>query len=221
MGLEAIENRHAASTAALDVRCLNAYQRHQSFAKAARAVGVTLAFCRAAVERASQVETRAPAPTRLRLTRPEPAAVDDGVSPSEERGWVRDVFKYGMTLADVADAAGVTIDRVKRGVAAARARGVDLGDVRQWVPDAEPLFPIDSFTPQSTCPHHGPIASGWRVCCMVCHASGLDDRPELKISRRTVPRHAAAKDPTSEVRTNHKRAGTRRERRAAMKGGAV
>jgi len=51
-----------------------------------------------------------------------------------------------------------------------------------------PLFPVDSFTPASKCPHKGPLDADSAFVCMVCHASGVDGRPALKI-HATDPLH--------------------------------
>ena len=55
-------------------------------------------------------------------------------------------------------------------------------------PRLVPLFPIGALTPQSACPHHGPIRAGSVFCCMVCSRSGVDDHPALKRDPRTDPR---------------------------------
>ncbi len=62
------------------------------------------------------------------------------------------------------------------------------GDARDRPPRLMPLFPVGSFTPQSVCPHHGPIPRGSVFCCMVCSRSGFDDHPALKRDPRTDPR---------------------------------
>jgi hypothetical protein len=50
-----------------------------------------------------------------------------------------------------------------------------------------PLFPIGAFTPRSACPHHDTIERGSRLCCMVCHGSGMDDHPGLERDPKTDP----------------------------------
>jgi hypothetical protein len=41
----------------------------------------------------------------------------------------------------------------------------------------EPLMPVLYLTPDSACPHYGPIRDGSGFVCMVCdHASKLNDR---------------------------------------------
>jgi hypothetical protein len=49
-------------------------------------------------------------------------------------------------------------------------------------PRLEPLFPVGYYTPQSRCPHYGPIERGSVLCCMVCHVSGQDDHPALQLN---------------------------------------
>jgi hypothetical protein len=65
-------------------------------------------------------------------------------------------------------------------------RGIE--DQFRELPRLVPLFPIEAFTPNSACPHHGPIRSGSAFCCMVCEQSGMDDHPALKRDPRTDPR---------------------------------
>jgi hypothetical protein len=55
----------------------------------------------------------------------------------------------------------------------------------------EPLFPITTFTPHSSCPHCGRIRQGSRFVCMVCHQSGQDHRLPT-VSRRTADLENAA-----------------------------
>jgi hypothetical protein len=54
-------------------------------------------------------------------------------------------------------------------------------------PQLVPLFPIEPFTPQSTCPHHAPIRRGSVFCCMVCSCSGMDDHTGLQRDPKTDP----------------------------------
>lgn len=56
------------------------------------------------------------------------------------------------------------------------------------LPHLIPLFPIGPFTPSSSCGHRHPIRAGSAFCCMVCHASGIDDHPELKRDPKTDPK---------------------------------
>ena len=65
-----------------------------------------------------------------------------------------------------------------------------LKKLAYWVRDDDlvPLFPIPTFVPQSYCPHHGPLARGGHLCCMVCHKSGQDHRPAFQRNPRTDPK---------------------------------
>ena len=60
-------------------------------------------------------------------------------------------------------------------------------DDPRYPPRLVPLFPIGPLTPQSTCPHHGPMRPGSVFCCMVCSQSGMDDHPALKRDPSTDP----------------------------------
>jgi hypothetical protein len=78
-----------------------------------------------------------------------------------------------------------------------------------------PLFPIDSFTPQSTCPHRESIGHGSRFCCMVCHASGMDDHPGLRRDPESDPAPEADPAPAAgvELKTSGCPQETRKQRR--------
>lgn len=51
-------------------------------------------------------------------------------------------------------------------------------------PDVIPLFPVTSFTPQSTCPHHRAIPAGSSFVCMVCNNGSrrTEEHPALAIT---------------------------------------
>jgi hypothetical protein len=70
--------------------------------------------------------------------------------------------------------------------------GHDMTQVRDHrpppVPGLEPLFPCTAFTPASVCPHHQPIANGSVFFCSVCHQSGYDWHPALKLSPADLQR---------------------------------
>lgn len=104
--------------------------------------------------------------------------------------WLYDV-RHGIGDRDIAIRERVSIRQVREGVERARqmertltrdhvisdlksGRQVDMGF------QLMPLFPIASFTPQSTCGHNGPIRRGSSLCCMVCHSSGMDDHPGMR-----------------------------------------
>lgn len=63
-----------------------------------------------------------------------------------------------------------------------------------WWLQLVPLFPVGPFTPESACPHNGPIREGSQLCCMVCSRSGMDRHPALA-------RDASPKAHLSEART--------------------
>jgi hypothetical protein len=44
------------------------------------------------------------------------------------------------------------------------------------------------FTPESECPHRGPIREGSWMCCAVCHRTGIDDHPAFRRDPATEPR---------------------------------
>jgi hypothetical protein len=50
-------------------------------------------------------------------------------------------------------------------------------------PKLVPLFPVGAFTPDSPCPHYGPIKAGSNLACMVCGKSGRDGHPALVIHK--------------------------------------
>ena len=114
----------------------------------------------------------------------------------KESLWLEET-RAGWSLGSIARKARVSDRRVQVGVTRARLRELSTaerlrlaltrgpGDVagspRPTLPRLVPLFPIGPLTPSSTCGHHGPIRPGSVFCCMVCHASGHDDHPSLKI----------------------------------------
>lgn len=51
----------------------------------------------------------------------------------------------------------------------------------------EPLFPITSFTPESECPHRGPIPEGSSFVCMVCSQAGKDGWNALPLDVQPLP----------------------------------
>lgn len=104
--------------------------------------------------------------------------------------WLYD-FRRGIGYGKIAALEGVTVRQVQEGIERARkmerkcSKDALIEDLK---PGAlgdlgfrfTPLFPIGAFTPQSACPHRDPIKPGSRLCCMVCHASGMDDHPGLR-----------------------------------------
>lgn len=122
--------------------------------------------------------------------------------------WLR-LHEEGRTVAALAEEAGMSVRHVKRVLSRARKdrdsrmRDTDGGptlsqDVEgdeaisaaprtPWWLELVPLFPVGSFTPNSPCPHHGPIREGSLLCCMVCSASGIDGHPALARDPATDP----------------------------------
>jgi hypothetical protein len=106
---------------------------------------------------------------------------------AREYVWLYD-FRHGIAPEEIARREGVTVERVRFGLDRAAAIDARRSD-RDDLPDSTagfkliPLFPVGQFTPQSACPHDGPIPRGSRLVCMVCGASGMDDHPGLKRDR--------------------------------------
>jgi hypothetical protein len=103
---------------------------------------------------------------------------------ARESVWLWD-SRHGVNANEIAIRQGVSIRRVRFGLARARcyeSRSF-LRDVR-CPPRLVPLFPVGPYTPQSLCGHHRPIERGSVFCCMVCHTSGQDDHPALWHDRR-------------------------------------
>ncbi len=140
--------------------------------------------------------------------------------------WLYD-HRRGVNCKQIAAREKVSVDRVRFGVKRAAAldnkhsrddltehlRPGRLGDIGFRL---LPLFPIGSFTPQSTCPHREPIGRGSSLCCMVCHASGMDDHPGLRrdpdIDPSPEPEPAPAPG-ASELKASCGPQETRRQRR--------
>jgi hypothetical protein len=103
--------------------------------------------------------------------------------------------RHGMSTEEIAARAGRSVLRVEIGIE--RARAHEKGDIQSgtWGASASalksprliPMFPVGSYTPQSTCAHHRAIQSGSLFCCMVCHRSGIDEHPALHRDPRTDP----------------------------------
>ncbi|WP_337174793.1 sigma factor-like helix-turn-helix DNA-binding protein [Paludisphaera sp.] len=155
--------------------------------------------------------------------------------------WLR-LREEGMSIAELAEEAGMSERHVKRALSRARKAEEDRfrdapdatsdeGDSSEpasaaprtpWWMELVPLFPVTSFTPQSECPHRGPLPEGSLLCCMVCSASGIDGHPAMKRDPATDPRPEPKSRPkrrADEARseTPAKEAGstpeTRRQRR--------
>jgi len=151
--------------------------------------------------------------------------------------WLDD-HRRGLSLRSIARREGLSLRRIQHGVARARERERSTASVASpmrdrflddesrarrgfWEtgsddprrpPRLVPLFPIGPFTPQSTCPHRGPIRPGSVLCCMVCSRSGVDDHPALKRDPRTDPRP----EPKAPPSTKGTPVETRRQRRQRL-----
>lgn len=104
--------------------------------------------------------------------------------------WLYDV-RHGMGDHDIAIRDRVSIRQVREGIERARQmertltrdhlmadlKSGRLGDMGLQL---IPLFPVASFTPRSACAHSSPIRRGSSLCCMVCHASGMDEHPAMR-----------------------------------------
>jgi hypothetical protein len=104
--------------------------------------------------------------------------------------WLYD-FRRGIGYGKIAVHEGVSVRQVQEGIERARklekkcSKDALIDDLKPGgLVDLgfrlTPLFPIGAFTPQSACPHRDPMKHGSGLCCMVCHASGMDDHPGLR-----------------------------------------
>jgi hypothetical protein len=111
--------------------------------------------------------------------------------------WLYD-RRHGVRVEEIAAREGVAVDRVRFGIRRAEAQESRLSKddlIEDLKPGRSgdlgfrliPLFPIGAFTPQTPCPHHRAIQRGSTLCCMVCHASGMDDHPGLRREPETDP----------------------------------
>jgi hypothetical protein len=131
--------------------------------------------------------------------------------------WLWD-YRHGMSVAEIATRSGRTLARVQLGLERARAQedgvfpygagGASASALRG--PRLIPMFPLGSYTPQSTCAHRRAIRFGSLFCCMVCHRSGIDGHPALLRDPRTDP-SPEPKPPPAPAKTAVE---TRKQRRA-------
>jgi hypothetical protein len=140
--------------------------------------------------------------------------------------WLYD-YRHGMSLAEIAGYEGLSIARVRFGVERSVAQESKLSkdDLLESLKSGRvddvgfrliPLFPIGAFTPQSACPHHDSIKRDSRLCCMVCHASGMDDHPGLRRDPKTDPSPEPRPKPDDDVAVSSesgKSKETRKQRR--------
>jgi hypothetical protein len=122
--------------------------------------------------------------------------------------------RQGDTRRMIARRAGVSVRTVQLGIARAVARKVNPPPPRiPRPPRLTPLFGCRPWTPQSECPHRGLIGDGDRVCCMVCHRTGIEKHPALCRNPRTdPPREPRAKPAEAWPKAKE----TRRARRARL-----
>lgn len=162
---------------------------------------------------------------------------DDSLSleaAAQEYVWLYD-FRRGIACQKIAEEHGLTVRDVRDGIE--RARKLEARCSRdEWLSELQsgrevergfrlmPMFPIGAFTPQSTCPHGGPLQRGSTICCMVCHASGMDGHPSLRPDPATDPRPESGSGSETDIAltpaadasplsTNARRRETRLERR--------
>jgi hypothetical protein len=148
------------------------------------------------------------------------------VTAASEYIWLYD-RRHGVSVTEIAAREGVSIARVRFGLARAMAQDKALpqldavdqltpGNLASHPPCLIPLFPIGPYTPQSPCPHHEPIRPGSELCCMVCHCSGMDGHPALQLDARTDPIPEPSPGPASELVGQpepHAQRETRKQRR--------
>jgi hypothetical protein len=135
---------------------------------------------------------------------------------AKEYIWLWD-RRHGISFAALAAREGLSISRVRFGVARARAQEratVIATSIRP--PRLVPLFPIGAYTPQSPCGHKRPIKPGSSLCCMVCHTSGMDRHPALRRDPRTDP--APEPKPKPPVAQTKSQRETRKKRRQRLYG---
>jgi hypothetical protein len=123
--------------------------------------------------------------------------------------WLWD-FRHGVSVKAIAMRDGVTVERVGFGLA--RAQGQEKACASSAAirpPRLDPLFPIGSYTPHSSCGHRRPIEPGSVLCCMVCHRSGVDDHPALVRDPLTEPAPEPKPAPVPKKATRE----TRKQRR--------
>ncbi|WP_165068431.1 sigma-70 family RNA polymerase sigma factor [Paludisphaera rhizosphaerae] len=160
-----------------------------------------------------------------------------------DQEWLR-LHQEGKSTSAIAEAAGVSVQLVRRALARAReldaSREQDVAALTTlqpreseaseegspsrtaaprtpWWLELVPLFPIGPLTPTSECPHRGPLETGSLLCCMVCSASGMDSHASMKRDPETDPQPEPSR-PADPIVTQTTDAGpaveTRRQRRA-------
>jgi hypothetical protein len=140
---------------------------------------------------------------------------------AKEYIWLWDV-RHGVSTNEIAMRERVTTRRIQQGLARAKAQERSSpSDSTVHPPRLIPLFPIGSYTPQSTCAHQGPIERGSLLCCMICHCSGVDDHPGLMRSPLTDPEPEPKPAPAPACTEKQAKRETRKERRQRLFGTQV
>ena len=143
---------------------------------------------------------------------------------AREYTWFYDHKHLKIRLEEIAGYEGLTIDRIRFGVERMKAlESKRSKDDLVQVPKPgrlddlgfrlTPLFPIGAFTPHSTGPHHDSIRRGSKFCCMVCHASGMDDHPALRRDPLTDPSPEPKPAPAPESVASSKSGNSRETRK--------
>ena len=92
--------------------------------------------------------------------------------------WLLD-SRRGISVAEIAGAWQVGERTVYQGLTRAERAADRAGGQGAGPPAALlrllPIFPVGPLTPQSACPHHGPLRPGSRAYCVVC-----DSAPDLE-----------------------------------------
>lgn len=127
--------------------------------------------------------------------------------------WVHRLQR-GWTTHEIARHEGLSVRRVQQVLEKRRADIHELPPLPRLVP----FYPITSLTPQSACPHHGPIRHGSVLYCEVCGQSGLDDHPALWRDPRTDPSPERKPEPEPCTAAPETR---RQRRKRLMRGAAV
>jgi hypothetical protein len=139
--------------------------------------------------------------------------------------WLYD-RRHGVSYEAIAARENVSVDRVKFGVTRSRAQESRLSK-QDLIEDLKPgrlgdlgfrltpLFPIGAFTPQSACPHRESMEPGSTLCCMVCHASGMDEHPGLRCDPQADASPEQEPEPAPDVMSSRPVASpeTRKQRR--------
>lgn len=139
---------------------------------------------------------------------------------AREYVWLWDE-RHGMSLAEIAAREGVSLSRVLYGLERARAQEKPYRRAARRSPGSgpepprlEPLFPVGPYTPTTPCGHNRPIQVGSALCCMVCHASGLDGHPAFVRDPKTDP--APEPKPADEQTARKKPRETRKQKRQRL-----